>query len=265
MGKIKQIIIVGGHEQACNMLDVLVQKPDVRIVLCIARKDDTGTDAIFPSLINRARKYDIPTVQPGSLNSTTIIDLAHRMKPDIVLSLQNNMLFGDAWIELMQGKAGIANVHYAPLPKYAGYWPEMWAIWHQEKHFAVTLHYVAKGVDSGDIIAQKWFDIDIQETRQSLYQKCSAHCFTLLIENLDALINGELIGKAQDQAQRSYFPRSLPNEGFLDLNWDAETQERFLRAISFPGFPGPKIRIGNSVLTVLCEDLPFFKSVKLNS
>jgi len=46
------------------------------------------------------------------------------------------------------------NSHYAPLPRYAGYWPELWAIWNDEKDFAVTIHYIDRGVDTGNIIAQ---------------------------------------------------------------------------------------------------------------
>ena len=163
----------------------------------------------------------------------------------------------------MKSQLGIINIHYAPLPRYGGYWPEMWAIWNCETKFAVTMHYVEKGLDTGPIIDQKWFDIDPLESRHSLYQKSTRFCQQMLLENLDRILLGKVECTSQVESERSYFSKSLPNDGYLDLSWDAETQNRFLRAISFPGFPGPKIKIGSQTLTILCEDIPHFKPVKI--
>lgn len=255
------VVIVGGHEQACRILDYLVETGICNIVLCVARKDDSGADGIFPSLISKARSNDIPMVQPSSLNSPALLATVEKLMPDLVLSLQNNMIFGEAWINLLNKKLGIVNVHYAPLPKYGGYWPEMWAIWNDEKKFAVTMHYVEVGLDTGPIIAQKWFEIDSVETRQSLYSKSGQACFELLSEKINEILSARVECFAQNHAERTYFPKSLPNNGFLDLEWSAEKQSRFLRAISYPGFPGPKIRLGDQVVTVVCEDIPFFTAI----
>ena len=262
MTNFKNIIIIGGHEQACNMLDHLMTLSYVNVVLCIIRKDDTGQDGIFfPSLLQRARKYNIPTLQPEKLNANEVLNTAHRLNPDLVLSLQNNKIFGEKWLELLENRLGIVNVHYAPLPKYGGYWPEMWAIWNGEKKFAVTMHYVEKGLDTGPIIAQKWFDIDALENRLSLYKKSTDQCFSMLIDNLGKILESKVNAISQSVYERSYFPKSLPNDGFIDLSWDIEMQSRFIRAIAFPGFPGPKIKIGNQTHTILAEDLPFFEPI----
>ena len=152
-----------------------------RSVLCICREDDQGKDGTFPSLLNLAKKFDIPTLQPEKINSDSVFKIISYLAPDIVLSLQNNRIIGEKWLNFFDHKLGIVNVHYAPLPKYGGYWPEMWAIWNQEKQFAVTLHYVEKGLDTGPIIDQRWFDIDPLENRQSLYKKSTDHCFSMQI------------------------------------------------------------------------------------
>jgi methionyl-tRNA formyltransferase len=257
----RNVVIVGGHDQGCRILDYLIKEGICNVVLCIARQDDRGIDGIFPSLVSRSRDYDIPVLQPKNLNSTSVLSAVDRVSPDIVLSLQNNMLFSEEWIDLMAPNLGIVNIHYAPLPKYGGYWPEMWAIWNGEREFAVTIHYVEKGLDTGPIIAQKWFAIDSQETRKTLYDKSDTACYELLIETLKRLLISKVQCLTQDKRERSYYRRSIPNDGYLDLSWDHEMQDRFLRAISYPGFPGPKIRIGNQVLTTLCEDIPFYTPV----
>jgi len=260
----RKIVIVGGHEQACMVLDYLIEN-GCDVVLCVARQDDRGENGIFPSLLARSRMHDIPTLQPKKLNAPRVISAVHQLNPDIVLSLQNNMIFGKEWLDLLDEKLGIVNVHYAPLPKYAGYWPEMWAIWNNEKEFAVSMHYVEKGLDTGPLVGQVFFGMDPLETRKSLYEKSSIHCFSMLKKMLPEILDKRVAAGKQLDSERSYFPKSLPNDGYLDLSWDAETKSRFIRAISFPGFPGPKIRIGNQVHTLLAEDIPFFIPVRRTS
>jgi methionyl-tRNA formyltransferase len=262
MQKERKIIIVGGHEQACLTLEYLIENK-YKIVLCVARQDDEGKDGIFPSLLLRAKKYDIPTIQPRKLNSPEVFSKVKRLNADIVLSLQNNMIFGKEWIRFFNEKLGIVNVHYAPLPMYSGYWPEMWAIWNGETEFAVTMHYVKKEVDAGRIIVQSFFELDKSETRKSLYEKSTKYCHEMLKGNLAKILEQKISGTEQDESKKTYYPRSLPNEGFLDLSWDEETQSRFIRAICFPGFVGPKIKIGNQIISLLEEDVPFFTPVKI--
>jgi methionyl-tRNA formyltransferase len=258
----KKLIIVGGHDQACNMLEYIYKTGIATVVLCICRQDDTGEDGVFPSLLKMAKELDIPTLQPNKLNSPGVLSTVCRIDADLVLSLQNNMIFNESWVEIFNQRLGIANVHYAPLPKYAGFWPEMWAIWNCESEFAVSLHYVGSGIDSGPIISQRFFKITNLENRKSLYEKSSTECYAMLLEQLPLILERKLEATDQDITKRTYFPKSLPNDGFLDLSWDAETQCRFIRSVAFPGFPGPKIKIGEDVYTLLAEDVPFFKAVK---
>ena len=262
--KQKRIIIIGGHEQACNFLRYINKIKTYKVVMCIGRQDDTGIDGNFPSLLKLAMGCDIPIINPKNINDKIVIAAAKNLNPDIVISLQNNRILGHDWINLVKNKLGIVNVHYAPLPKYGGYWPEMWAIWNSEKKFAVSMHYVNKGLDTGPVIAQKWFRIDKNETRLSLYKKSDRACFKLLKDNLERIMAKKLSLDPQDSKERTYYPKSLPNNGFLDLNWDAETQRRFIRAIAFPGFPGPKIKIGKVTYTLVYEDIEFFTAINLS-
>ena len=264
MRKDRKIIIIGGHEQACAIFDYLIEN-ECNIVMCILRQDDRGQDSIFPSLMARAQACNIPSLQPNKINSSQVISIVKQLNADIVLSLQNNMIIGEEWLNMFKDRLGIINVHYAPLPRYGGYWPEMWAIWNNETEFAVTMHYVEKGVDTGPIIAQSSFDINSLETRESLYLKSSMYCFSMLKENLARVLENMVDGEKQDESQRTYYPKGLPNNGFLDLSWDSETQSRFIRAVCFPGFVGPKIKIGDQIFSILQEDIEFFTPIKICS
>ncbi|MBM3596154.1 MAG: hypothetical protein FJX31_10360, partial [Alphaproteobacteria bacterium] len=195
--KNNKIVFVGGHNLGCACLEYLVRE-GYQVALVVARADDTGEDGVFPSLEKRARQFGLPVVKGATANAPEVVAAIQRTDPAIGLSIVNNMILGARWFELLEPRLGIVNVHYAPLPRYAGYWPEMWAIWNGETEFGVTLHYAAPKVDAGDIIAQRAVAIVPDETRASLYRKNDAAALSLIRENLDRLLAGRLLGTPQD-------------------------------------------------------------------
>lgn len=259
--KEKKIILIGGHELACDCLQYLARH-GYRVVLCIVRKDDNGRDGIFPSLARIARRYKIKCIRSLNINSTATLRAVKSANADIVFSLHNNQIFREGWLNLFKEKLGIVNAHHGPLPRYGGFWPEMWAIWRQEKNFGVTLHYVDRSVDSGDIIRQRRVIISDTDTRKTLYKKCTRAAFLIFKGSLKRLLAKKIRGKRQNLAGRSYFKRGLPNDGFVDFRWDAKKIQLFFRAVSFYPFVGPKLRIGDRVISSLDEDLPFYRPVK---
>lgn len=258
--KNKRIVLIGGHELGCLCLEHLIQN-QYRNILCLGRGDDKGKDDFFPSLLKLARRYRVPSIPFAKINDSKILKTIKKMDADIVLSLHNNQIFQKPWFDFFDERLGIVNAHHGPLPRYGGYWPEMWAIWNQEKNFGVTLHYVDEGVDTGSIIAQRRVAISSFDTRKTLYDKCTLATFQLFKQNLDILLTDKIHGKKQDASKRSYYKRVLPNNGFVDFRWNSQKILRFFRAVSFRPFVGPKIRIGKRVISSLEENLSFFKPV----
>ncbi|MCW7508902.1 methionyl-tRNA formyltransferase [Leptospira levettii] len=67
-------------------------------------------------------------------------------------------------------KWGSINLHGSLLPKYRGASPVQSALLHGEEVTGFTIQYLAKAVDSGDIISQKSWKIPREETTGSLLQ-----------------------------------------------------------------------------------------------
>lgn len=67
-------------------------------------------------------------------------------------------------------KWGSINLHGSLLPKYRGASPVQSALLHGEEVTGFTIQYLAKEVDSGDIISQKSWKIPKEETTGSLLQ-----------------------------------------------------------------------------------------------
>lgn len=258
-----RIIFVGGSDLGCMCLDYLLNAGH-QVALVVARADDTGEDGIFPSLLKLAEPKGIKCVRDvRDLNAAGLLALAERARADIVFSAQNQLIFGAPWLDLF-GMGRIVNAHPAPLPRYAGFWPEMWAIFSGEPDFGVTWHFVDGGVDTGDVIEQMPVEILEDDTRKTLYEKCKAALFSLFVRNLDAILTGTVERRPQDLTQRTYFHRGLPNDGFVDFSWDSQKIRRFYRALAFSPFPGAKIQVGDQVITSVAEDLAFFRPVKVS-
>ena len=201
------IIIAGGQNIGCKILDFITDKTEHEIVCVVARTDDKGEDEIFPSLIKKALQKNIPSINPKNVNDKDIVEYLKELNADILISAMYNRIFKTDIINIFQHRYGIVNIHYAPLPRYSGYWPEMWAIWNEERDFGITYHYIDEGIDTGKVLYQEKIEISPQETRVSLYKKCDDAAFDLFSKYYNKFLNQKVRSKKQDNRERTYICR----------------------------------------------------------
>jgi methionyl-tRNA formyltransferase len=259
-----RVVIAGGRNLGPALLRQIASDPRNQVVGAVCRTDDTGVDGVFPSLRRCATELGIPCLQPACVSSPESLEDLAGYDADILVSAMYNQIFRANVIDLFDRRLGIINIHYAPLPRYSGFWPEMWAIWNDEKTFAVTIHRVDAGVDTGNIIDQGWFAIDEDETRRSLYLKCDRAALELVGRLCPLLLQRKSEGSPQDARARTYCRRKLPNDGYIDPDWDYRTISRFIRATTFHPFVGAKFRLGDTVFSVIENDVEFFKPYQLS-
>jgi len=112
------------------------------------------------------------------------------------------------------------NIHFSLLPKYRGMYTSALPIIHNEKETGVTLHYIDSGIDTGDIIAQKKFNIDFADTAQDIYSKLIDNGTKLVIEWLPQLLDEHscILAKKQNVLEASYFAKTSINYKHLDID-----------------------------------------------
>ena len=69
---------------------------------------------------------------------------------------------------LAQAGKGAINFHDGPLPRYAGLNAPVWAIINGEPDHGITWHMIEGGVDEGDILEQRLFELASEETALTL-------------------------------------------------------------------------------------------------
>ncbi|MCU0941254.1 MAG: hypothetical protein MUE35_01730, partial [Hydrogenophaga sp.] len=135
-------------------------------------------------------------------------DLAQRLAGlefDWLFSIANLSVIPQA--VLAQAKRGAINFHDGPLPRHAGLNAPVWAILEQEKRHGVTWHLIEGGIDEGDIVQQKLFDMAPNETALTLNTRCYEAAMESFADLLADLRGPGLRRQPQDLSQRTYHAR----------------------------------------------------------
>ena len=136
---------------------------------------------------------------------------------------------------------GAINFHDGPLPRYAGLNTPAWALIAGEVEYGVTWHAITSGVDEGDILVQRTFEVADGETSLSLNTRCFAEGIDAFVELVDRMQSDALEPVAQDKLQRSVFKRAdrPPSCCAIDWRWSATRIERLVRALDFGEYANP--------------------------
>lgn len=155
----------------------------------------------FYSVKTAARRCSIPVYELKNINSPESLNLLKVLEPEVITSVASPQIFKRALLNLAKYTL---NIHSALLPQYRGMMPSFWALAKGEEKTGVTVHYMNKQVDTGNIILQKTIDISPQDTLHSLQTKVANVGATTLLESLEKIKNGNEI-RITPQGEGSYY------------------------------------------------------------
>jgi methionyl-tRNA formyltransferase len=158
------------------------------------------------------------------------------IEKDIIVSCQYP---GKLPASLVEGFTCV-NVHYGLLPRYAGCNPIYWQMMEGDS-VGVTLHYMDKDWDSGDIIATSSFPCG-NLTADVAYNAAAVIGFDLLTAHWQGILDGTAPRKKQDLTQRRYYNKSAVD--FAKEKHLYALNDRRIRALHFAGKQYPTIEVG---------------------
>lgn len=160
------------------------------------------TERLFIERLNFSAKLD-PDHKVSNINDESAHQKAKDFKPDLVLVFGTSLL-RRRWFEL---NVPIVNSHLGIIPRYRGWMSWFWAILEESfDSVGISVHYVSKIADGGDLILQDYVDIF----------KLERIDFPHLLLSLTLLVNKN-IGRAIEKIERS---------DNLDLNFDRYGYEK---------------------------------------
>jgi methionyl-tRNA formyltransferase len=175
-----------------------------------------------------------------------------------------NQIFRSKFINLAKYKT--INCHAGKLPFYRGRNVLNWALINDEKEFGITVHYVDEGIDTGDIILQRNFEITYQDNYKSLLEKAHIECANILFDAILLFKKGNVKAYKQTEVHPVGFYCNARKLGDEILNWNQKSREvfNFVRAICRPG-PSARAFIKKKEMKInkveLIDSVPNYKSI----
>lgn len=124
---------------------------------------------------------------------------------------------------------GALNVHPSLLPHYRGPVPLFWQRRAGLAQSGVTVHYMSKRLDEGDILAQAVYRLPDGATGQELDQLAAQQGANLLNETIQRLLNRTIISQPQPKGGH-YDSWPTENAFRLPTRWSARHTYNFMQA-----------------------------------
>ncbi|WP_270732589.1 MupA/Atu3671 family FMN-dependent luciferase-like monooxygenase [Shimia sp. Alg240-R146] len=210
------------------------------LIQCATMWRDAGH--AIAAIVTRATDIRTWAEREGLRVVSSDADIAEALRGeafDWLLSIANLDMLPQAVLGLPT--RGAVNFHDGPLPRYAGLNAPVWARLNQEARHGITWHKIEAKADTGDIIAQRMFDIAQADTALTLNTKAYAAAIESFPEVVTALSDGLPDARPQDMGQRSYFGLGhLPEAaGRIDFRRDAQEVVALVRALDHGDYFNP--------------------------
>lgn len=215
----ERIVFMGTASFSLAVLKMLIEE-DYNIVGVVTQPDRyVGRKKVLtmPDVKVEALKYDIPVIQPARIKEDyqAVADL----KPDLIITAAYGQIVPQAVLNIP--RLGCINVHASLLPLYRGGAPVHQAIIDGQEKTGVTIMYMVKKMDAGDMIAQKEIPILEEDTVGILYDRLSDLGAKLLKETLPDILKGTNQRIPQDENLVTYAPTLSREDERLDWNMSA--------------------------------------------
>jgi len=191
-----------------------------------------------------AAALDPRAVFDGSLLQTeSVRDAILALRPDVGVSVYFGYVIKPDLFERFP--LGCVNLHAAALPFNRGMHPNVWSIVDRTPA-GVTLHYIDREIDRGDIIAQQMVPVEPHDTGETLYRKLEAAAVDLFQTTWPQVEGGTAPRICQPEGG-SYHRRTdvdLIDHIDLDRTYTARALIDIIRARTFPPHRGAYFSTG---------------------
>ncbi|MCQ2792254.1 MAG: methionyl-tRNA formyltransferase [Bacilli bacterium] len=191
-----------------------------------------------------AKKYQIPIYQPKKIREE--YEFVKDLKPDLILTFAYGQIIPQGLLDIP--KYGCLNLHGSLLPKYRGAAPIQRAIINGEKETGITLMEMIDKMDAGRMYATHKVKIDESDNYTSLSNKLAKAASEIVDNYLLKYLNGDLLGKTQDEKQVTFANKITSEEEHLNINLRAIEQINYIRALA--NTPGAYLYIGNEKIKI---------------
>lgn len=236
------VVFMGTPEFAVPILQSLIDNPeyDVQAVLTQPDHHIGRKRTLHQSPVKElAEQYNIEVLQPAKLSKSPEMEKIISLQPDLMITAAYGQFLPTKL--LAAAKIAAINVHGSLLPKYRGGAPIQYSIINGDKETGVSIMYMVKKMDAGDIISQRSIPIEDTDDSGTMFKKLSLLGRDLLLETLPKLISGDVNPVAQDPDKVVFSPNITSEQEQIDFRLPAGLIDAKVRGLR----PAP---LGNMVI-----------------
>ena len=236
------IVFMGTPEFAVPILQSLIDNPeyDVQAVLTQPDHHIGRKRTLHQSPVKElAEQYNIEVLQPAKLSKSPEMEKIISLQPDLMITAAYGQFLPTKL--LAAAKIAAINVHGSLLPKYRGGAPIQYSIINGDEETGVSIMYMVKKMDAGDIISQRSIPIEDTDDSGTMFKKLSLLGRDLLLETLPKLISGDVNPVAQDPDKVVFSPNITSEQEQIDFRLPARLIDAKVRGLR----PAP---LGNMVI-----------------
>lgn len=230
-----RIIFLGNNRVGLDILTFLREQGEEIVGLVIHPKGKRKFGDEMVSVVDVAPQH---TYEGPGLRTPEVLESIRALHPDLGISILFDYLLAPPFLNLFP--SGVINLHPAYLPFNRGQYPNVWSIV-EGTPAGATLHYIDRGLDTGDIISRKQVPMEPVDTGATLYRKLEEACIEVFKKSWPDIRAGKVPRNPQDpQAGTYHATRDVDRIDAIELDKKYTARELIdvIRARTFAPYSG---------------------------
>lgn len=226
-----KVIFMGTPDFSTKVLEMLIAEHDVIAVVTQPDRPVGRKRVLTPPPVKEvAIKHGLPVYQPEKLAQSSELEQLIDLESDLIVTAAFGQILPESLLNAP--KLGAINVHASLLPKYRGGAPIHQAIMDGQTETGISIMYMVKKLDAGDIISQQAIEIEHQDDVGTMHDKLSFLGAELLKETLPSIINGTNNRITQNESEASFATNISREQEKIDWYQSAEVIYNHIRGLS---------------------------------
>lgn len=227
-----KILFMGTPDFAVTALRAIHERYGADVVGVVTRIDmpkNRGHALTPPPVKVAALELGLPVYQPQNLKEENFKETLEALAPEIIVVAAYGKILPE--YVLSYPKYCLC-IHASYLPEYRGAAPIARAIMDGKKELGITIMYMDKGIDTGDMLSRKKIAFE-DENKGEIEEKLSELGAEMIMETLDKIEKGEALPREkQDDALSNYAAKIEKEDCKVNFAKSAEEIKNQIRALA---------------------------------
>jgi methionyl-tRNA formyltransferase len=224
-------------------------------VVGVVTKNKSVFNSDFFDLSSIAQSNNIPFHYTTNINSSETVNWMKELNPDVVFCFGWSNLIKKEVLDI--SRLGVIGYHPTLLPHNKGRHPLIWAKVLGLEKSGSTFFFMDEGADTGDILSQKEFRINLEDDANVLYNKV-IEIALIQIEDFHAqLENGNYPRIKQDTTKGNTWRKRSKKDGIIDFRLNSLVICNLVRALTKP-YIGAHVEYNGADVKIWGVELSFY-------